>query len=371
MGVAMLTLGTLGLVSGCSKEEAAPSPVAARSTQDAKKTPATQQALKEAWDTFVQKVGQGEWKDAFGQYVSKATRVESSGEERASRPKKDATTHEFKRVTHRASNGDITTSYIPADEPCDPYALECGGGGGGGYTPPSYTFVTTEMVEPYDRPASAFGVSPLGTVRALTTFYSTDNPQGFLYDVKIVKGTGAGEPPFNDNPNYRNINVDLNKGAGGLYIYVSFTRTPSAIEYQSNDQFGTGKDEREWDYSTTPITQIHRPVTNVATQANRLEKPDNYHPSNNGIDYSPMWAETAHPPVNSDYMKFPDLNDGAGGRYIYGFQSRSAVAGSPIELGVLASNSSSTQPPSGWTKVGGDLNEGAGGDYIYFCIKRR
>ena len=86
-------------------------------------------------------------------------------------------------------------------------------------------------------------------------------------------------------------------------------------------------------------------------------------------EFSPMWAETPHPPINSDYMKFPDLNDGAGGRYIYGYQSRRP--GTPIELGVLASNSSSTQPPTGWTKAGGDLNEGAGGDFIYFCIKPR
>ena len=123
MGVAMLTLGTLGLASSCSKEEVTPSPVAARSTQDAKKVPATQQELINAWNTFVSKVEKGEWKDAFGQYVSKATQVESNGEERASRPKKDATTREFKRVTQRASNGDITTSYIPVDEPCDPNAI--------------------------------------------------------------------------------------------------------------------------------------------------------------------------------------------------------------------------------------------------------
>ena len=354
-----MIFGALSCLLGCSKKEEAPSPSVPQTAQEAKKAPATESDLKKAWDNFLEKVDKGEWKDAFGQYVSKSTIIESNGEERATRPKKDATTREFKRMTKRNSNGDIITMLIPADEPCSPDALECGGGGGG-YTPPSYTFISTEMVQPYNTANKTSGTGQKTT----TDWDVTTNPQGFLYDLKIVKGTGAGQPPFHDNPKYHNLGVDLNKGAGGLYIYVSFTRNPASIEYQT-----TGLDEREYDYTVSPARQIHRPVTNVATQANQIGKPSDFYP--NYGEFSPMWAETPHPPINSDYMKFPDLNDGAGGRYIYGFQSRKGYFGTPIELGVLASNSSSTQPPTGWTKVGGDLNEGAGGDYIYFCIKRR
>lgn len=357
----VLALGIMATLAGCAKEEAAPT--ANQTAQAVKGAPATQQEMKNAWDTFVQKVEKGEWKDAFGQYVSKATYVASDGSERAVRPKKDATTREFKRVTRRSETGDVYSLMVPVDEPCGSEAIDCGGGGGGGYTPPNYTFISTDMVQPYTT-ANRTADNTSGSQR-LTSWDTTTNPQGYLYDIKIVKGTGAGEPPFHGNSGYRNLSVDLNKGAGGVYIYVSFTRNPASVEYQTRGE----RDEREWDYSTYPATQVHRPVTNVATQANRLGKPSEYYP-NNG-EFSPMWAESAFPPVNSDYMKFPDLNDGAGGRYIYGFQSRKAYFGTPIELGVLASNSSSTQPPAGWTKVGNDLNEGAGGDYIYFCIRHR
>jgi hypothetical protein len=358
MKAAMLALGTMCALGGCSKEDAAP--VAGRTPQDVKDVPATQAELKSAWDNFIQKVEKGEWKDAFGQYVSKSTYVKSDGSERAVRPKKDASTRQFKRVTKQSDNGVVYSLMVPIDEPCDATAIDCGGGGGGGgYTPPSYTFISTDMVEPYNTANKTSGS------QKLTGWDATTNPQGYLYDIKIVKGTGAGEPTFHGNSGYRNLSVDLNKGAGGEYIYVSFTRNPASVEYQTRGE----RDEREWDYSTYPATQVHRPVTNVATQSNRLGKPSEYYP-NNG-EFSPMWAESAFPPVNSDYMKFPDLNDGAGGRYIFGFQSRKAYFGTPIELGVLASNSSTTPPPAGWTKVGNDLNEGAGGDYIYFCIKHR
>jgi hypothetical protein len=139
----------------------------------------------------VQKVEKGEWKDAFGQYVSKDTYVASNGQERPTRPKKDAEKREFKRITRRSGNGDITSLMIPIDEPCPYDAIDCGGsGGGGGYTPPNYTFVTTEMVLPYNTANKTAGA------QKTTGWDTTVNPQGFLYDLKIVKGTGAGEPPF-------------------------------------------------------------------------------------------------------------------------------------------------------------------------------
>ncbi len=195
----LLALGTLGYLSSCSKEQA--EPVTAQSAQDAKKVPATQQELKAAWENFVQKVEKGEWKDAFGQYVSKDTYVASNGQERPTRPKKDAEKREFKRITRRSSNGDITSLMIPIDEPCPYDAIDCGGsGGGGGYTPPNYTFVTTEDVQPYG--ASPFTSNPTGTSSRPAGFYTTENPNGYLFDLKIVKGRGSYQPTFNGSNYY-------------------------------------------------------------------------------------------------------------------------------------------------------------------------
>ncbi len=48
-----------------------------------------------------------------------------------------------------------------------------------------------------------------------------------------------------------------------------------------------------------------------------------------------------------------------------------AVAQDAIsELTVIHGGSSSIQPPSGYTKINVDLNQGAGGDYVYACYKR-
>lgn len=40
------------------------------------------------------------------------------------------------------------------------------------------------------------------------------------------------------------------------------------------------------------------------------------------------------------------------------------------EMTVISGNSSSIQPPAGYTKIPRDLNQGAGGKYIYLCYKR-
>jgi hypothetical protein len=54
---------------------------------------------------------------------------------------------------------------------------------------------------------------------------------------------------------------------------------------------------------------------------------------------------------------------------IYAWQLK-RTNGTPInEVGVIAGGNSGIACPSGWTRVGQDLNQGAGGDYIYFCYK--
>jgi hypothetical protein len=67
------------------------------------------------------------------------------------------------------------------------------------------------------------------------------------------------------------------------------------------------------------------------------------------------------------------------GKYIYSFQLKDVYTSDNnnvltfhpgyAEIGVLSGNSDTIQPPVGWIKYPADLNEGAGGDYIYFCYR--
>lgn len=64
-----------------------------------------------------------------------------------------------------------------------------------------------------------------------------------------------------------------------------------------------------------------------------------------------------------------DLNEGAGGDYIYfcvkrGSDKSKAINGLKIVMGKNAS------APAGYQKLNEDLNKGAGGQYIYLCVKR-
>ena len=71
------------------------------------------------------------------------------------------------------------------------------------------------------------------------------------------------------------------------------------------------------------------------------------------------------------FMKMPqDLNQGAGGKYIY-LCYKKTVGGSAItDLAVISGSSSGIAAPSGFTKIPQDLNQGAGGKYIYLCYKK-
>ncbi|MPY52985.1 hypothetical protein [Streptomyces acidicola] len=74
-------------------------------------------------------------------------------------------------------------------------------------------------------------------------------------------------------------------------------------------------------------------------------------------------------PVPPGYEKIDvDLNKGAGGKYIYLTFTRGN--GAPFEdLEVISSNDPAANPPSGYRRIDVDLNEGAGGKYIYLCYR--
>ncbi len=248
-------------------------------------------------------------------------------------------------------------------QPSDPDGGVPGGGG-----VPSYShFSSTETVQPWDMPPNVANPgAPQKATQRPTAFYTTENPNGYLYDLKIVKGPNPNRTGFNDSPFYHNIEINLNEGAGGEYIYVSFTRDPSKVQYQTHPAGcgynGSGGDETPRDASGN---RVDRPVMGIDTEVRCCNSPW----SNCHSIYTPMYARLS-PSLNSNGMKLPDLNNGAGGSYIYAWQTRVPnPQNQPIELGVLSGNNVNINPPTGWTRVGSDLNNGAGGSYIFFCIK--
>ncbi|MDO6389560.1 hypothetical protein Q4E40_05445 [Pontibacter sp. BT731] len=241
-----------------------------------------------------------------GQYVSKDVQVigYDDGSVRPTRPKFDVTA------------GEIGSRNVVPCDPCD--------GGGGSVLPP--VFLTSEG---------------LGAVSSY--------PSGYIYALRLIVGTSSSIQP---SEGHIKINTDLNKGAGGKYIYLTFTRDPQyAYEnYISPVNY------------TTPITDL------MAVSYSQV-----CYTFNGYLCNANPWNGWVHMfTFNGTYSQTVDLNDGVGGKYIFGHVYRETSNGrTPIkEVGIISGNTSNITPPSGWIKYHQDLNEGAGGDYIYLCFKR-
>lgn len=61
-----------------------------------------------------------------------------------------------------------------------------------------------------------------------------------------------------------------------------------------------------------------------------------------------------------------DLNEGAGGRYIY-LCKRRGKEGAIHDVRVISAKNANPPAPEGYTMIPQDLNEKAGGRYIYLC----
>ncbi|WP_345221346.1 hypothetical protein [Hymenobacter koreensis] len=287
----------------------------------------------------------GRKQDPLGQYWRKGAVRGNKANPPATWPKIDARQRRMWLV--REPSGDlIYTTSGPTDD------LDCGDlpcPGGGGYQPPV--------------PAT---VSAFRTSEGQASFSGPGNPQGDILDLKIVKGSSANLTAL---PGYTIIPVDLNKGAGGQYIYLTFTRDPTKVQYGDEVK----KDQVNTDgFAVGSGRYVIGPVRAIYSKSAR-----------SGADFQnwprfsvPNWAPS---PTNFDDWIQPDLNDGSGGRFIASYQGKDhRYSGRPIEVGVIAGNSPNITPPAGWVKVDGvqapegvDRNEGAGGDYIYFVLKSR
>jgi hypothetical protein len=275
-------------------------------------TRSQKQEEEKLWTEFLSRVEKDEQEDPLGQYVSKKHYLKSSaGSSRPVRPKYN----DYERSIEKKANGKYSSNKIAPDEPC-----ETGGCGGGGYIPP--TFVSSENQGAYSGP---------------------DNPDGYIYDLKLVGNTRPDPAP----PGYTRLYADLNEGAGGAYIYLTFVRNPADV--QRGEEI-----VRNRIYSSGPVTGIE-----IKTGCCSAPDPE--------LLYYPIWWWNTY---GWNYYKQLDLNNGAYGSYIWSYQTKEPSS-QPIEVGILTGDNDRIQPPIGWTRLNTDLNQGAGGKFIYLCTKRR
>ena len=322
--------------------EAAPHPVQAHAAEDpngyANPTGKPYAPLQKAWLRYVEKLESGEATDPTGQYVSKKQHVERAEDGSApARPKEGA----------ESKKGDFGfDAYVRANGGYDgPACPECLVGG------------KLIYVYPNEDPDNPTGGGTGGGPAITSTFQSSEGQGGTgnILDLKITKGGSSSISPL---PGYNKIAVDLNRGAGGRYIYITFTRQAGSIQLGNETNWG-------WAASQTsgPVRAVQ--VFGAATGISLGWVFGNTPPRG----FVPTWAPNPIPGVD---WKEPDYNDGAGGAYLYGYQFKdiALAPNAPVEVGVIASNTRYPVPPAGWTAdYTQDLNERAGGDFIYYCYK--
>jgi hypothetical protein len=139
-----------------------------------------------------------------------------------------------------------------------------------------------------------------------------------ITDVRVIYGDNKDIPA---DFGYTKIPVDLNQGAGGDFIFLTFKKESSG----------------------TPVTDLK-------------------------VVYA---GERRKVPVPRGYELIDvDLNKGAGGEFIYLCKTHGSGPGPITELKVIASDSKSQRAPAGYQKLDVDLNKGAGGKFIYLYAKR-
>jgi hypothetical protein len=83
------------------------------------------------------------------------------------------------------------------------------------------------------------------------------------------------------------------------------------------------------------------------------------------------FATGEHPTAPPGYELIGvDLNKGSGGEYIWTCYSRTPGPAPIQHMVVVSSDNPNPAPPQGFTLIAVDLNKGAGGKYIYLTIRR-
>jgi len=82
-----------------------------------------------------------------------------------------------------------------------------------------------------------------------------------------------------------------------------------------------------------------------------------------------MWGVRGRSTESREGELTPDLNAGASGKYIMLFQADGPVGSALTGLDVQISSNSNPAVPSGWNRLPTNLNDGAGGKYVYILYK--
>jgi hypothetical protein len=312
------------------------SPTAAPVTQHLKsaKTDDAATPAQAAWRRFVDGVERGERIDPVGQYVAKATWAKG---QRPARPKVDVELRDASKgyALRTGQKAGAATNVI--DDPCEvQYTDPCA---------PCY--------------AGEGGCSGSGGI--YSTFTTSENlgGSGYIHDLKLINDATFPSRARVLGNDYTMLDADLNKGAGGAYIYLCFQRDRNnvlnGLEYYQGQPYSSPNDFLT-NFQTQNGSQTNKPQANTY--------------------YFDIWLPNQNSFV---FWGTQSLNAGAGGEYIYSYQSKTPIISNSTggtslwpafaEIGILSGNSSTINPPAGWTKYPHDLNEGAGGDYIYFCYR--
>lgn len=140
------------------------------------------------------------------------------------------------------------------------------------------------------------------------------NAEKYIEDITIVSGKQGVSTPSG----YTKIDVDLNMGAGGNYIYACVKRGGNA------------------DNAITGLAVVE--------------------------------GKKASAPAGFEKIDV-DLNEKAGGKYLYLCKKRGGGGKALEDVTAVYGDNANVDVPSGYTKLDRDLNEKAGGKYIYLCYK--
>jgi len=158
------------------------------------------------------------------------------------------------------------------------------------------------------------------------------NGNGCIFDLmtSVRDKNDAPETMSNGGRTYYKIPVDLNEGAGGKWIYLYYTKS---------DRVG------ESGFASIGCVYDCIPIINTVGGQDKLGK-------------------------SFGCGGWTDLNQGAGGYYIYLIGSRSfGLSPAVRDILIISSTKAMVSYQSPWYLVPTDLNKGAGGKYIYLCCK--
>ncbi|MCB2376774.1 hypothetical protein LGH70_04235 [Hymenobacter sp. BT635] len=283
------------------------------------------------------------------QYVSKTVQIETPADssDRFERKRSETSQKDFKEIEPEEPEAGYTSlnyAYLSSFE--NTFAADAA-------RTATYTFVSSDGI----------GMTNFTTPTPLYLKYASF--PDYIYDVQIAKSSSAGVAA---KDGYHKLGLDLNRGSGGKYIYLTFSRTRAEFNEYGQDTYPGYMRYVHPSGSTYTYDLRMLPLNNITARSYRNSTLFTSPPSGffDVWQFIPQFSG----PYSLKYYRV-DLNDGAGGNYIRPYKSRTDGGYAPIrQVGIVAGNSSNIWPPSGWIRDNTDLNDRAGGDYIYLCYKR-